>query len=806
MTDPLPSNVRRLPIARAPDLLRNPGALFDALSAASPDGFLISSADGRLLAANERLFELWGIPAGERAEIRDLGDTVLARQALRHAFARRAASELDCLSVRDPTAAYTDEIVLRDGRVLERHVAPALGPHGAMEARVVVFHDITRCRRDETELRDRVAQEAALASLGELAVNAESVTALLHVVCATAAELLALDAAAVVEAGPTGTTVLAAAGLEGDVRHVALPAADPRGRPGGHLAPLGFVAALEVPLPGRDGPARVLGAYARTPRAFSLEHERFLATAASVLASALARSDAEQELLAQERQLRAVFDGARDPMLIVDDGGAIVGANAASCALLGGTRASLVGRPLDEVATPTASRAGGSGWRALLAGGGDRGEAELEAGGRRRQVEVTVTPGILPGRALVALRDVTETRLLHTRLALADRLASVGTLAAGVAHELNNPLAYVSANLAFLSDRLERVGRLLTGAPPSPSDAELARQLQDAVSEARDGAQRMRVIVRDLRTFSRGENDRSGPVDLAPVIESCINMARAEIRRRARLTRDLAPVPPVHGNAARLGQVFLNLLVNAAQAIAEGAPERNEIRVVTRTRPDGRVAVEVRDTGCGIAAEHLPRVFDPFFTTKPPGVGTGLGLSICHGIVTGLGGALEVESTPGAGAIFRVVLPSSPAPAAAAAASGTPGTAPGVRPRARILVVDDEPLVATVLQRTLQPDHEVVVAGAARQALAQLERGERFDAILCDLLMPEMSGMDLHRALVAAGDPHARRMLFLTGGAFTASARVFLDASGADCLEKPFELEALRAAIARLLAGAAAAC
>jgi PAS domain S-box-containing protein len=649
-------------------------------------------------------------------------------------------------------------------------------------------------------LEDRLEHEAALAALGELAMNAEDVEPLLHAACATAAELLALDAAAVLDVSPAGATIRAAAKLP-ELRRTALTTTDPAGRPGGYLAELGFAAALEVPLPGREGSARVLGAYASRPRAFSADDERFLSAAANVLASALARSDAEQELLARERQLRAVFDGARDPMLIVADDGTIVEANAAAFALFGRARGGLAGLRLDEVAplAPAAARAGG--WRALLARGGDRGEAELEAGGRRRQVEVAVTPAILPGRGLVALRDVTDTRLLQARLALADRLASVGTLAAGVAHELNNPLAYVSANLAFLSDRLERVGRLLAGAHPAPSDADLARELGDAVREAREGADRMRVIVRDLRTFSRAEDERSGAVDLAPVIASCVNVAWPEIRRRARLTRDLAPVPPVHGNAARLGQVFLNLLVNAAQAIPDGAPDRHEIRVVTRALPDGRVAAEVRDTGCGIPAEHLARVFDPFFTTKPPGVGTGLGLAICHGIVTGLGGAFEVESAPGAGATFRVLL---------RCASGSPGSSRGPAPaqapraRARVLVVDDEPLVATVLQRTLQADHDVVAVGSARAALDRLGRGERFDAVLCDLLMPGMSGMELHRTLVAAGDPHARRMLFLTGGAFTAPARAFLDATGADCLEKPFELDALRAGIARVAGSAAA--
>jgi signal transduction histidine kinase/ActR/RegA family two-component response regulator len=797
VTDPLAGNVRRLPVARATDLFTgSPAALFDALSAASPDGFLISSVDGRLLAASERLFELWGVPAAERAEIRALGHTVAARQALQLAFERRAACELGCCCHLELSTVRVDELSLVDGRVLERHVAPTLGLDGAPTGRMVVFHDITRRKRNEGALRERIRHEAALAALGELAMNAEDVVPLAQAACATAAELLGLDAVAVVQADPRGSTILAAAGLGGADRERALSPEDAAGRPGGHFAPLGFAAALEVALPGReDGPRRLLGAYARTPRTFSPDDERFLTAAASVLASALARADAEHELLARERQLRAVFDGARDPMLIVADGGLVVDANAAAATLLGDGRGRLAGRPLDALAPLASAGAGEGGWASLLATGGARGEAELALPARRRQVEVAVTPGILPGRALVTLRDVTETRQLQARLALADRLASVGTLAAGVAHELNTPLAYVSANLAFVSDGVEHLGRLIDGTPGA--DAELARQVADAVRDAREGAERMRVIVRDLRTFSRGQDDDEGPVELAAVLGSCLNMAAAELCRRARVTRSLSAVPPVRGNAARLGQVFLNLLVNAAQAIPEGARERHEIRVTTRTLPDGRVAAEVGDTGCGIPAEHLARVFDPFFTTKPPGVGTGLGLAICHGIVTALGGAIEVESTPGAGTTFRVLLP--PAPAAGA---GAPTPTPRAAARARILVVDDEPLVASVLQRTLQPEHEVVAASSARGALERLARGERFDAILCDLLMPEMSGMELHRTLVAAGDPHAGRMLFLSGGAFTASARAFLETTGARCLEKPFEVAALRGTLARLLAGA----
>jgi signal transduction histidine kinase len=253
--------------------------------------------------------------------------------------------------------------------------------------------------------------------------------------------------------------------------------------------------------------------------------------------------------------------------------------------------------------------------------------------------------------ALARIEAERERHEMQARLAVADRMASVGTLAAGVAHELNNPLAYVSANLAYVAEALQR-------APEGPLRAGTIsrRDLVQAVEDAQQGASKMRSIIQDLRTFCRQGGDRTGPVDLQPVLQSCVSMAWNEMKRRARFVRDLQDVPKVLGNEGRLGQVFLNLLVNAAQAISEGGADRNVIRLATRQLPDGRVSVEVTDTGSGIPPEVQRRVFDPFFTTKPVGVGTGLGLSICHNIVSSLGGSIEVESAPGRGATFRVLL------------------------------------------------------------------------------------------------------------------------------------------------------
>ncbi len=379
--------------------------------------------------------------------------------------------------------------------------------------------------------------------------------------------------------------------------------------------------------------------------------------------------------------------------------------------------------------------------------------------------------------------DLTERHQMQARLMLAERMASVGTLAAGVAHEINNPLAYLTANLAFAREELARV--------PSPGvDASLSEALSDAqaaLSEAQQGAERVRTIVRDLKTFSRVDSVEDSVVDVRAVLESTLNLATTEIRHRARLVKLFEDVPPVRANESRLGQVFLNLLVNAAQAIPEGAPDRHEIRVGARLGESGRVLVEVTDTGVGIATEHLPRLFDPFFTTKAPGVGTGLGLSICHNLVTALGGEIQVRSAPGRGSTFRVLLPSAePARVEPAPPAPRPEPAAPVEKRGRLLVVDDEPLVCTALGRTLRPHHDVTLATRAQDALERIEAGESYDVVFCDLMMPGMSGMDFYSTLMKRHPEQARRVIFLTGGAVTPQARAFLETVTSPHIEKPF--------------------
>jgi CheY-like chemotaxis protein len=270
-------------------------------------------------------------------------------------------------------------------------------------------------------------------------------------------------------------------------------------------------------------------------------------------------------------------------------------------------------------------------------------------------------------------------------------------------------------------------------------------------------------------------------------------MAWNEIRHRARLAREYAATPPVLANESRLGQLFLNLIMNAAQAIPEGRAEENVIRLTTGTDPAGAVVVSVADTGVGMAPEVKQRLFTPFFTTKPVGVGTGLGLAICRRIVAELGGEIAVESGAGKGSVFRVTLPASPreTPAESPAASAPVRAAR----RGRVLVVDDEPSVSTAIRRTLALDHDVSAAASGVEALALLRSGARFDVILCDLMMPQMTGMDLHRELAGLAPEMAAQMIFVTAGAFTPAARRFLDEVPNLRVDKPFEPQHLRALV-----------
>ena len=380
---------------------------------------------------------------------------------------------------------------------------------------------------------------------------------------------------------------------------------------------------------------------------------------------------------------------------------------------------------------------------------------------------------------------------LTAQLVQADRLVAMGTLAAGVAHEINNPLAYVISALDHLNGALR--------ASPGGMSAAAVAEVLGVVAEAQEGTERVRLIVGDLRTFSRVEDPRVERVELPRAIDSSINMAANELKHRARVVKDYGPVPAVSANAAKLGQVFLNLLINAAQAIPPGQVDRNEVRITTSTDALGRARVEVRDTGVGVPPELAGRIFEPFVSNKVPGEGTGLGLSICRNVVASLGGEIAFDSAPERGSVFRVTLPAAgpaaptrPSPTPAPVATPTPAT---TGRHGRVAVVDDEAGVRRGIARTLGGAHEVVLFASARALAERIAAGDRFDAILCDLMMPEMTGMGLHQLLLSSAPQQAAAMIFMTGGAFTPEARLFLGSVPNARLEKPFDAAALRALI-----------
>ncbi|QRO00377.1 hybrid sensor histidine kinase/response regulator [Archangium violaceum] len=381
----------------------------------------------------------------------------------------------------------------------------------------------------------------------------------------------------------------------------------------------------------------------------------------------------------------------------------------------------------------------------------------------------------------------TQRRLMHT-----EKMAAVGQLAAGVGHEINNPLAYVTANLGFATEALSAL-------PPDHLPPEVVlelREVSQVLDEAQDGARRVARIVRDLRTFAHDDKDEEKQVmEVRQVVEAALKFASNTLRYRARVTCDFQETARVEANEARLAQVFINLLVNAAQAIPEGHADENEIRVTTAMDEGGFVVVEVSDTGKGMGPEVLGHLFEPFFTTKPMGQGTGLGLSISRNIIEGLGGSLTVRSTPEKGSTFRVSLP--PARQQPAESPPKPQASRAGRKSGCVLVVDDEPLVGASAKRILRSLCDVVVVTSSREALALVEAGRRFDLVLCDLMMPQMTGMELHAELSRRAPEVAARMLFLTGGAFTSDAQRFL--SQRRWLQKPIDNEALRTCVSEWL-------
>jgi len=512
------------------------------------------------------------------------------------------------------------------------------------------------------------------------------------------------------------------------------------------------------------------------------------------------RAATSQALRESEKRFRDLVDGAPDGVAILR-GPRVMYLNSRAAKLLGLENAAQgTDRIITDFLHPDDRERAATRIRKLLQVGGLDERAEyrsIDGRGEEHTVEISSIPIEYQGgpAVLAFARDVTERKRMEIKLLEADRLTALGVLSAGVAHEINNPLAYVLLNLEYLKREL----------PKAASDPARIESLMVRVQDACHGADRVASIVRDLRTFARGEETARQPVSLETVIEAAVNIAYPEIRTRARLERRYQTVPAVDGNAGRLEQVFLNLLLNATQAFPEDSEEAdNSIRVSLRAEGD-QVIAEVADNGPGIAPDLLGRIFDPFFTTKPVGVGTGLGLPICRGIVQTHGGEITVDSKPGSGAIFTLTFPASKlSPIMPRKSDRSPVEGATERERGRVLVVDDESVVAHTLKVLLQGEHDLVVAQSGAEALELLQQegaaAAAYDAILCDLMMPGMTGMELFEVLRREYPVLSKRVVFMTGGVSMLRVSEFLESVPNAKFEKPFDIAELRRTLHSLVA------
>ena len=360
--------------------------------------------------------------------------------------------------------------------------------------------------------------------------------------------------------------------------------------------------------------------------------------------------------------------------------------------------------------------------------------------------------------------------LLFRQRELSQRVTSMGVLAAGIAHEINNPLAFVIGNMNYLEEQLK---------PDHVPDSKVLTDMRDALGHATEGAERVQWIVEDLRALSHGENAERGAVNLEGVINAALRMASNQLRHRARVIRSYARAPAVQANASQLGQVLLNLIVNAAQAIPEGRAPDNEVEIKSYSAGSD-VVIEVRDTGCGIPASDLPRIFDPFYTTRDVGEGMGIGLAICHNIVRGFGGTITVASKVDHGTTVTVRLPRSD--------SGQPTAEP---PRPRILVMDDEQRILDMIARFLD-GAEVAFAHNGREALDRLAESLDYDVIVCDVMMPDLSGVDVYKHVAARYPGVEKKIVFISGGALSRDIEQFLRQVPNELITKPFSPQRIR--------------
>jgi two-component system, cell cycle sensor histidine kinase and response regulator CckA len=519
----------------------------------------------------------------------------------------------------------------------------------------------------------------------------------------------------------------------------------------------------------------------------------------------LFRHQLERQLRDRERWLATTLRAIGDAAIVVDPEGRVTFMNSAAEELLAEGEAGLRGQTLASrvrlINENTRAPVPHPLQQALSSGEVVRAprNTALVTADRELPVEYTLAPiqdgqGTISG-AVAVIKSLTAQRQAQQQIAVSDRLASLGVVAAGIAHEINNPLTYVLGNLEFLKEEIEHLTALAESDNPAPRKASL-NAMNALLLDVQQGARHVARIVGDLGVFAR--HDAGSKVcDVTERMEWALRVSNSAIVRQARIIRRFRPIPKAGVDEGRLGQVFLNLLLNAAYAMRATNRATNELTVTLE--PDAVVAgghgqfirIAIADTGSGMTEDVLRRIFEPFFTTKPAGDGSGLGLAVCRGLLTEMGGDISVTSAAGKGTCFIVRVPA----ASEGATSEEPAGPEPTGSRARILVIDDDPTVLRVLRRMLGASHDVVTSRQAEHALRLIREQPEFDVIVCDVIMPEMDGVAFHREVSAKWPELAARIVFLSGGALAERGGEFFSSIPNAVLQKPPDATQLSRAI-----------
>ncbi len=821
----------------------------------SRDGFVMKLQTGRIIDANDAYCRMLGYTLDELRALPDFDAITPERW-------REWEAEEICgkrLLVQDDSGLYEKEYIRKDGTVfpVEIRAFVVRDENGGIDYIWKTVRDITERKHAEEALKQRLLYETAIADITTLGVNTKSIDLFMKQCFAILGKITEVSRVYVFEYDHDKNTMnntheWCAEGVKPQIDELQdLPGEffawwletlrkgevicysdieeipDEAARD--ILRPQGVRSILVVPLFVRSDFFGFIGFDECDEYiTWSAEDIAILTTISRILTAVIDRKQGEEMIKSERDRLKAVMDTVPVAILLADADQRIVQVNrgaellfgstdflckkplscgeviscvhrndspdgcghgeaCASCDLYSAIKEGLAGKKVDSLETEI------------------RLESEKKTIRRRVFLSIAPFPFVDQPGVIVAAKDITEIRELHAKIAQADRLSSMGMLAAGVAHEIKNPLSYSLYNMESLTQELPALAsglikvHSLINKPDTltqeetESLAELITpvKLDDILSRFRDalsGMKRIHDISRSLGTFSRVERDTFIHVNLVDVIETAINMAYNEIKYRARLVKEYKKVPMVSASEGRLSQVFLNLIINATHAIEEGDVENNEIRVRTWS-DENYVYAEVKDTGSGIDRKSREKLFEPFYSTKDIGKGSGLGLTISKSIIESYGGAISVDSEKGKGTSFIVQLPVAEKQVEIARTPQPSQTDEHVEHvKGRILIVDDEARIRSSMKRMLRK-HETVEAESGAEAIRLLKEDREFDLILCDMMMPNMSGMDLHKWLVENFPELAKQLIFITGGAFTPRARDYLSSVDNLRLEKPFCME-----------------